>query len=466
MTQRTARLHNTTSASPSDGWVPAARGRPRSASRAVALVATALTSTALLAAVPVAASAASPEQLTFDIAWTGAQGAGVPPLINLYNKEHPSVHWTLVQNVPEQKLLAEEAAGDAPSAAMLITTSLVATMATTGAIVPLASDIAQSKFSLKQFTPASLYSNSYLGAQYALPFFEDTYGLYYNKTLFQQAGITSPPVTLQQLAADAVKLTKAGSNGQYTQLGFEPSMPYQLEGFLYGGSWATKTGTPSATNPLTEEGVQWLVSMETRFDASKVQRFLAANSGAAGAIDPFALGKVGMDISGEWFMPSIYQESPNMDFGVAPIPYPAGDPQYADTGSVGGNPMVILKGAKDPSAAWALITWLATTGQVMATKSHTLYHDIYSVPALKSLVTDSALAPTPQMAFFWRYSGGNNIHPFPPVPDAVSYLNSISSAIQDAQLGRTSVAKAMKQVQDQYGPLIEGLVKSAHVSSK
>lgn len=447
----------------------AKRGPKLSGRLATLATATAtITATAALAATPLGATdaSASPEQLTLAIAWTGAQAAGVPPLIKVYNKEHPSVHWSVISNVTEQKLLAEEAAGDAPSAAMLITTDLVATMATTGAIVPLKSYITASNFKLNQFTPASLYSNSYLGAQYALPFFEDTYGLYYNKTLFKAAGISSPPVTLQQLAADAAKLTITGSNGQISQLGFEPSMPYELEGLLYGGRWASSNGHPSATNRLTEEGVQWLVNMEKRFGSSKVQRFLSANSGAAGSIDPFALGKVGMDISGEWFMPTIYQDSPHLDFGVAPIPYPAGDPQYADTGSVGGNPLVILKGAKDPSAAWSLITWLATTGQVMATKSHALYHDIYSVPALKSLVNDPKLAPTPEMAFFWHYSGGNNIIPFPPVPDAVTYLNAISSAVQDAQLGRTTTSKALQQVENQYGPLIENLVKSADRAGK
>ncbi len=79
----------------------------------------------------------SPEQLTMAIAWTGTQAAGVPPLLAMYNKENPSVHWNLVGNVTEEKLLAEEAAGDAPSVAMLDTTNLVATMATTAAILPL-----------------------------------------------------------------------------------------------------------------------------------------------------------------------------------------------------------------------------------------------------------------------------------------------------------------------------------------
>jgi multiple sugar transport system substrate-binding protein len=408
-----------------------------------------------------AGTKADPEQLTMAIAWTGTQGAGVPPLLKIYNQEHPDVHWNLVENVTEQKLLAEEAAGDAPSVAMLDTTNLVASMATTGAILPLKSYISSSNLNMNQFTYASLYSNTYLGAQYALPFFEDTYALYYNKTMFAKAGITQPPVTLSQLAADARKLSITGSNGQYTQLGFEPTMPKELEGYMFGGNWASASGQVTATSPLTEDGVQWIVNMEKELDPSKVQKFLASSSGAAGTLDPFATGKVAMDVSGEWFMPTILQESPNLDFGVAAIPYPDGEPQYAGTGSVGGNPLVILKGAQDTTAAWNLIDWLATTGQEIATKNPTLFHDIYSVPALKSLVSDSSLAPTPQMAFFWQYSGGKNIHPFPPVPDATTYLNAISAAVQNAQLTSESVSSALQKVQSQYAPLIASQIKGA-----
>ncbi len=160
-------------------------------------------------------------------------------------------------------------------------------------------------------------------------------------------------------------------------------------------------------------------------------------------------------------MPTIIQQSPHLDFGAAPIPYPDGDPQYADTGSVGGNPLVILKGAQDLQASWKLIDWLATTGQVIATKRPALFHDIYSVPALKSLVNDANLAPTPQMAFFWKYSGDKNIQPFPPIPDATSYLDAITSAVQDAEVTNVSVQKALQQVQNQYAPLIAQEIKAA-----
>lgn len=410
-------------------------------------------------AVTAYAGSNSPEQLTMAIAWTGAPANAVQTLLNTYNKAHPNVHWNLVTNVTEEKLLAQEAAGNAPSTAMLNTTNLVATMATKQAILPLQPYITKTKLNMNQFTHASLYSNSLLGQQYALPFFEDTYALFYNKALFKKAGIKNPPTTLSQLMADAKKLTVTGSNGQYTQLGFMPNMPKEAEAYLWGGSWANASGKITATNPKTEKGVQWLVNVWKQFDPSKVQRFIAGSSGAASNIDPFAVGKVGMEVSGEWFIPTILQESPHMDYGAAPIPYPDGYPQYKDMGSVGGNPLVILKGAQDPQASWNLVQWLATTGEVLGVKPK-LFNEIYAVPALKSLVNDAKLAPTPQMAFFWKYSGGKNIHPFAPVPDATSFLEAIDSAVQKAEVSSMSVSNALQQVQNQYAPLIAQELKT------
>ena len=88
------------------------------------------------------------------------------------------------------------------------------------------------------------------------------------------------------------------------------------------------------------------------------------------------------------------------------------------------------------------------------------------MPALKSLVNDATLAPTPQMAFFWKYSGDKNIQPFPPIPDATSYLDAITSAVQDAEVTNVSVQKALEQVQNQYGPLIAQEIKTAQSNSQ
>ena len=51
---------------------------------------------------------------------------------------------------------------------------------------------------------------------YGLPTAVRSLALFYNKTLFKEAGIENPPATLDELVADAIKLTKKDDGGNYT----------------------------------------------------------------------------------------------------------------------------------------------------------------------------------------------------------------------------------------------------------
>ena len=51
---------------------------------------------------------------------------------------------------------------------------------------------------------------------YTIPTLLDTTMLLYNRTLFQQAGISGPPKTIEELTADALNLTKKDSSGHIT----------------------------------------------------------------------------------------------------------------------------------------------------------------------------------------------------------------------------------------------------------
>jgi sn-glycerol 3-phosphate transport system substrate-binding protein len=53
-----------------------------------------------------------------------------------------------------------------------------------------------------------------MGTTYAIPFHNSTPILYYNKTMFDRAGIKQPPQTWAELLADARKLTDE-SKGQW-----------------------------------------------------------------------------------------------------------------------------------------------------------------------------------------------------------------------------------------------------------
>ena len=69
-------------------------------------------------------------------------------------------------------------------------------------------------FLQKEFWPAMHKNAQVMGTTYAIPFHNSTPILYYNKTMFDRAGIKQPPQTWAELLADAKKLTDEGT-GQW-----------------------------------------------------------------------------------------------------------------------------------------------------------------------------------------------------------------------------------------------------------
>src|SRR4030095_9840933 len=79
---------------------------------------------------------------------------------------------------------------------------------------------------MASFTKTPLYYTQYKGTRCALPLLADTYGLYYNKALFKKAGITEPPKTMSELAADAKKLTQRNPDGTLKVVGYDPAQGF------------------------------------------------------------------------------------------------------------------------------------------------------------------------------------------------------------------------------------------------
>ena len=80
------------------------------------------------------------------------------------------------------------------------------------------------------FLETPLSSNVYDGKTYGVPQVTDTLGLMYNKKLFEEAGISAPPTTWDEVVTTATALReKAGVDGLYINSG-----GYFLLPFIYG----------------------------------------------------------------------------------------------------------------------------------------------------------------------------------------------------------------------------------------
>lgn len=120
-----------------------------------------------------------------------------------------------------------------------------------------------------QIVDATTYSNmlapflkadTYNGTVYGLPFTTSSRTLFYNKKIFTQAGISTPPTTWAQLQADALKIKqKTGKIGFGLPLGSEEPEAESLLWFLgNGGGFVDASGKYAINSPQNVQTYQFL----------------------------------------------------------------------------------------------------------------------------------------------------------------------------------------------------------------
>ncbi|MEU0049491.1 extracellular solute-binding protein [Streptomyces sp. NPDC006184] len=153
--------------------------------------------------------------------------------------------------------------------------------------------------------------------QYGIPFAASTRVLFYNKTLFAQAGIT-PPTTWDQLAADARALKDKGVKYPYAlPLGPEEAQAETMQWLLSGGSGYTDdVGTYTLDSAQNMQTFAWLKDELVGKDLTGP--VAPGKLNRADAFAAFADGQVGM-LNGH---PTLIQQAgrKGVKFGTVPMP--------------------------------------------------------------------------------------------------------------------------------------------------
>jgi len=200
-----------------------------------------------------------------------------------------------------------------------------------------------------------------------LPWGADMYALFWNKDLFEAAGLDPevPPATMEQLAEFADKLTKVAADGTIEQIGFIPDQAWGHSDLYiqqFGGFWYNEDGTKVTTNSqAVVDAMTWQQQFYTKYGVDNVLAFSSGWADAYMSADyPFYTGKLGMYVDGEWMTgPNfISQFKPEASYGVAHFPPPADHPERANTAVVQGTVAVIPAGAKDKDASAKLLAWM------------------------------------------------------------------------------------------------------------
>lgn len=224
------------------------------------------------------------------------------------------------------------------------------------------------------------YTNPFTGKKgvFAIPSGTDNRALFYNKSIFRQAGVVDeqgeakPPRTWDELLDLSKRLTKLNPDGTYSRIGFIPNFGNSwlyMYAWQNNGEFMSPDGRTCTMNDKANvEALEYMVKV---YDAlGGVDKVAAFQSGfQTNELDPFLTEKVAMKIDGSWVPQSIARFGPEVDFGVVPAPVPTA--RLNKTGRfanekdtfvtwAGGFSYAIPRGANYPDEAWEFIKWMTS----------------------------------------------------------------------------------------------------------
>ena len=281
------------------------------------------------------------------------------------------------------KLKTLWAAGDKDGIPDVLFLSPVVTYAGQGVLEPLDPFIKASGYDTSDYWPSLLQFGKLKGTIYGLPRDIGLEVLYYNKDIFDEAGVDYPTNfwTWDDLKLASSKLSRITSSGRVQRyaLAMEGGK-YQLFIGQNRGRILDDMVNPTRctlTEPQAVEAVKFFADMMNNNLAMRP----SALSQAGGDAGVFQSRQAAMIIQNASRISAF--NAAKMNYDVAAVPIPA-DGQRS--GSAGGAAWTMSKYSDDKEAAWTFLSWLQSTdgGQAIYTASGEI------LPALRSTAVSDA----------------------------------------------------------------------------
>jgi len=301
------------------------------------------------------------EQVTLEF-WSYEEGRDSPyagVMAEAFESEHPNIHINYTYYPSENynvKVNTAIAAGEAPDLILAFDLNLLIE----GQLLPLDDVVAEKGIDLSTYNQGIIegpgeFSCSWEGNLYCLASNQDGWAVFYNKDLFDAAGVPHPaawpPMTVDEFADIACRLTDedAGVWGA----GVPMFLPYEVyvspdgrtaEGYLNGPETVHEFDVLSG---IVRDGCSPTANVIDPWDES---------------VDFFTTGALAMAVADVGSSPKQF-ENAGIDYGVTAPPTPPGVEPFFD---VYGDNTGVLKTSDHPEEAMEFVAWLATEGQRIA----------------------------------------------------------------------------------------------------
>ncbi len=363
--------------------------------------------------------------------------------VKAFNEQYKGQIKLVYEPIPgdyKVKLTAMLSAGNAPDI-FYLDVNWAEEFFSKGIIEPLDFFVKVYKLNLEDFYPNLINAFKYKGKLYGLPKDFSTLALFYNKKMFNEAGLAYPDSswTWDDLLAAAKKLTKdTDGDGKIDVWGlalypaaFNRVIPfiYQAGGRIVKGDLSTALGEPAAV-----EGISFYFDLHSKYKVAVSPQ----DVGAGWLGDAFGKQKVAMVMSGPWMLGFLKENFPEVDFGVAELPHYKKRATMVYTVCY-----AIPKTSKHKREAFIALKFLVTQGMEIFTKR------LGVLPSRKSLAEREMDDPI-KKAF---YAGVKYGVPWKvPTPSGISSkaIDEINTRFLKVWNGEMSVREAVKEIVQHY----------------
>ncbi len=311
---------------------------------------------------PTKAPLAGGKQVTIKwfMRWDQARLDGVAkPVIDAFQKEYPNVK-VEIENIGSgteywTKLQTMVAAGTAPDVLYPATHNAYA-LASNGALMFVDDLAKRDKIDLNKYDQSILNLYKYDGKTACLPIDTAALVMFYNKNMFDAAGVPYPKEgwTWDDFLATAQKLTKDTNNdGKTDQFGVDSWTSYwAIAVFSMAGHGIfddiRKPTKLLITDKDSVDAIQWLG------DLANKHKVMPTTAERANISDMFLAGKTAMNVMGHWRVPQYMANIKDFKWDVVALPKGKILANRSD-----GSCFAISAQSKNPEVAWEFVKFLA-----------------------------------------------------------------------------------------------------------
>lgn len=373
---------------------------------------------------------------------TPAEDALVQQGLTNFMAQHPNIHvtWTAIPGDYVTKMRANVASGSVPDV-FYVQPPQGAEYTPAGKLLNLSPYMQRDNVSPDNYyAPLQQAFDCADGSVFGIAKDWNSLGLFYNKTLFQAAGLSDPTNwTWTDLQNAAQKLTSGNVSGISL-----PADASRFGAFLYaaGGQMLSKDGKSAA---FTSQAAQDAATFYTSFEKNKTG-VQPSDVGAGWDGEAFGKGLAAMTFEGGWMIPYMASTFPGIQYGIAPMPK---DPTTGKSGDlVYTNAWGAYANTAHPEAAWEVVKYMTGLDY-----EQQVLHDGFALPSLKSLASDNYFSFNPGVKVL-QDGAQNGVADFYGSADSEVHKD-ISDALTAIMLGKSSVSDALNQASQKVNTWIQ-----------